>query len=207
MERNGGPGGPEPEPTAYSRLSARRCHPPDVTVTPTDEELVHATLAGNQASFALLVHRYRRAALARAVAIVGDPAEAEDVAQESFIHGYAELASCRQPARFGAWLLTSVKRRALNRVRSIRRQRVVALDDSIQASADSADELNRRELRDRLRQALAQLPVVQREVVLLADLEQWSHADIAAGLGISVVMSRRHLSDARRKLRAILGTT
>ncbi len=153
-----------------------------MTVTPTDEELVHATLAGNQASFALLVHRYRRAALARAVAIVGDPAEAEDVAQESFIHGYAELATCRHPARFGAWLLTSVKRRALNRVRSIRRRRAVGLDDSIQAPADSADDLDRRELRDRLRQALAQLSAVQREVVLLADLEQWSHAEIAAGV-------------------------
>jgi RNA polymerase sigma-70 factor (ECF subfamily) len=198
---------PRDDPAANSRLSALRCHLPDLTITPTDEELVHATLAGSQASFALLVHRYRRAALARAVAIVGDPAEAEDVAQESFIHGYAELANCRQPARFGAWLLISVQRRALNRVRSIRRQRAVALHDSIPAGADGATELDRRELRDRLRQALVQLSAVQREVVLLADLEQWSHAEIAAGLGISVLMSRRHLSDARRKLRALLGAT
>ncbi len=114
-------------------------------------------------------------------------------------------SSTRPPARFGAWLLTSVKRRALNRVRSIRRQRAVALDDSVPASADSAAELERRELRDRLRRALARLSVVQREVVLLADVEQWSHADIATGLGISVLMSRRHLSDARRTLRALLG--
>lgn len=177
-----------------------------MTVTPTDEQLVHATLAGDQASFALLVRRYRRAALARALAVVADDAEAEDVAQEAFIQAYAELATCRDPARFGPWLLTSVRRRALNRIRSIQRRRAVALDDTVPATAEPAGELDRRELRGRLHRALAQLSLIQREVVLLADLEHWSHAEIAADLGISVLMSRRHLSDARRKLRTLLDT-
>jgi DNA-directed RNA polymerase specialized sigma24 family protein len=54
--------------------------------------------------------------------------------------------------------------------------------------------------------ALNQLSPVQREVGLLADLEDWSHADIAAKTGLSVTMSRRHLSDARRKLRGLLAS-
>ncbi len=66
--------------------------------------------------------------------------------------------------------------------------------------------LDRDELQSKLNQALAQLSPVQRDVVLLADLEDWSHAEIAEKTGISVTMSRRHLSDARRRLRALLSS-
>jgi RNA polymerase sigma-70 factor (ECF subfamily) len=152
------------------------------------------------------VRRYRRAALARALAIVGDPADADDIAQEAFVHAYEQLATCRQPARFAAWLLTIVHRRSLNRLRTIRRRRLVPLDDSIPADRDDAPgrDLERADLRTRLLSALARLAPIQREIVLLADVEHWSHDRIAAATGVSVLMSRRHLSDARRRLRTLL---
>jgi RNA polymerase sigma-70 factor (ECF subfamily) len=53
--------------------------------------------------------------------------------------------------------------------------------------------------------ALEQLSPVQRDVVLLHDLEGWRHAEIADRLELSEGMSRRHLSDARKRLRALLG--
>jgi RNA polymerase sigma factor (sigma-70 family) len=64
--------------------------------------------------------------------------------------------------------------------------------------------LERADLRARLLAALAQLTPIQREIVLLADVEYWSHDQIASATGISVLMSRRHLSDARRRLRTLL---
>ena len=172
----------------------------------TDEHLVHRTLAGEQTAFAELVRRHRRAALARALAILADPAEADDIAQEAFVHAYEQLATCRQPERFAAWLLTIVHRRSLNRLRTIRRQRLIPLDDTLPAErADAAiQKLERADLRARLLAALAQLTPIQREIVLLADVEHWSHDQIAAATGISVLMSRRHLSDARRRLRTLL---
>ena len=173
----------------------------------TDEELVHRTLAGIEDAYAALVRRHRRAALARALALLGDPAEADDIAQEAFVHAYEQLATCRQPSRFAAWLLTIVHRQSLNRLRTIRRRRLVPLDDSMPAAEQDASPiraLERADLRARLLAALARLAPIQREIVLLADVEQWSHDRIAKAIGVSVLMSRRHLSDARRRLRDLL---
>ena len=177
-----------------------------VATEQTDEVLVHRTLAGEKHAFETLVRRHRRAALARALAILADPADADDIAQEAFVHAYEQLATCRQPDRFAAWLLTIVHRRSLNRLRTVRRQRLVPLDESLPAERAEAaiQNLERADLRARLLAALAQLAPIQREIVLLADVEHWSHDQIASATGISVLMSRRHLSDARRKLRTLL---
>jgi RNA polymerase sigma-70 factor (ECF subfamily) len=177
-----------------------------VATEQSDEGLVHRTLAGEQTAFAELVRRYRRAALARALAILGDPAEADDIAQEAFVHAYEQLATCRQPARFAAWFLTIVHRRSLNRLRTIRRRRLVPLEDTIPDGDVEAPlhDLESADLRTRLLAALARLAPIQREIVLLADVEHWSHDRIAAATGVSVLMSRRHLSDARRRLRTLL---
>ncbi|HUQ80296.1 MAG TPA: RNA polymerase sigma factor [Gemmatimonadaceae bacterium] len=172
----------------------------------SDEQLVHRTLAGEQDAFAVLVRRHRRAALARALAVLGNPADADDIAQEAFVHAYEQLATCRQPDRFAAWLMTIVHRRALNGLRSSKRRRLAPLDDTIEAEQSDAPvrELERADLRAQLLAALARLAPVQREIVLLADVEHWSHERIAAATGVSVLMSRRHLSDARRRLRTLL---
>ena len=180
-----------------------------MAIESTDEELVHRTLAGEQNAFEGLVRRHRRAALARALAILNDPADAEDIAQEAFVHAYEQLATCRHPDRFAAWLLTIVHRRSLNRLRGDRRRRIAPLDETIPAGRSDAPiaNLERAELRSRLLAALGRLAPIQREVVLLADVEHWPHDRIAAATGISVLMSRRHLSDARRKLRALLSSS
>ena len=103
----------------------------DVDTGDSDEALVDRTLEGDSTAYAVLVRRYRRAALARALAVVGDEFDAEDVAQESFVQAYDQLATCRDPSRFGAWLLTIVRRSALNRSRSIRRRRAAPLEPSL----------------------------------------------------------------------------
>jgi RNA polymerase sigma-70 factor (ECF subfamily) len=184
-----------------------------VNTESSDAELVGRTLAGDTAAFAELVRRYRRAALARALAVLGDSFEAEDVAQDSFVQAYDQLGTCRDPARVGMWMLTITHRSALNRARSIKRRRAVPIDDvAAEAGAYGAGSnaatasLDRADLRASLTRALAELSPVQREVVLLSDLEDWSHAEIAERTGLSVTMSRRHLSDARRKLRALLSS-
>ena len=172
-----------------------------------DEELVHRTLSGDTDAFAGLVRRHRRRAIACALAVLGDLAEAEDAAQDAFVRSYEELALCRNPNRFGAWLMTIVRHGALNRARTIRRRGIVALDESVVASGSPADAVARHELQAELLAALQKLTPVQRSVVLFADLEMWSHAEIAQALGISVTMSRRHLSDARRRLRSLLASS
>lgn len=164
------------------------------------------TLAGDVQGFETLVRRYRRVALARACAILSDPDDAEDVVQAAFIRVHDQLPLLREPDRVGPWIMTMVRNQALNADRGRRRQRTSALSavDPPEARERSDDRVLRQDLRSELLRALAQLPPIQREVVLLADLEGCAHAEIARLLGVSVLMSRRHLSDARLRLRAIL---
>ena len=61
------------------------------------------------------------------------------------------------------------------------------------------------ELRAKLESALSQVSEVQRQVVLLHDLDDWKHREIAESLGISEGMSRQHLFNARRVLRERIG--
>ena len=170
-----------------------------------DEALVQRTLEGDKRAFEALVRRYRRAAITCALGVVGDWADAEDVAQDSFFRAYEQLALCREPARFGGWLMMIVRRRALNHRRSVIRRRTAPLLDSIPSEDRGVQHgMEEADTRRVLVAAFQHLTPLQRSVVVFADVEQWAHQRIAEALGISVVMSRRHLSDARRKLREIL---
>jgi len=177
-----------------------------VTIDDRDEDLVRRTLAGDAAAYGSLVRSYRRTALAHALAIVGDTFAAEDVAQDAFVQAYDQLATLRDHSRFAAWLLTIVRRRSLNALRSEKRRRAAPLTDAMPDRSAIAwdDAVATRTTRAALLAALSSLTPAQRTVVLLSDLEAWPHERIAKIVGCSVVMSRRHLSDARKRLRELL---
>jgi RNA polymerase sigma-70 factor (ECF subfamily) len=166
---------------------------------PSDTALVARARRGDGGAVEALARRHLRPAYAAALAVVGNVADAEDIAQESLMVSLQRLDQCREPARFASWLLQGVRNRALNRlnqarVRAGHAERVVRDEPSV---ADATDVL----LRQRLLGALEQLGVAQREVVLLHDLEGWTHGEIAGALDISEVMSRQHLFVARRVMR------
>jgi RNA polymerase sigma-70 factor (ECF subfamily) len=116
------------------------------------------------------------------------------------------LATLRDHARFGAWLLMIVHRRSLNALRSEKRRRTVPLTDTIPDREAGATDggPDPRASRATLVAAMRALTEVQCTVVLLADMEGWPHERIATTVGCSIAMSRRHLSDARKRLRELL---
>jgi RNA polymerase sigma-70 factor (ECF subfamily) len=173
----------------------------------SDASLVERTLAGDMTAADVLLRRHFRACYLVALSATGDRTEAEDVCQEAFIKALAKLHECRSPERFPAWLAAIVRNVGHNRRRYLHLRRTDAIADHGElASHTPTDEsTERRELRDRLLRALALLAPVQREVVLLHDLEGMRHREIATRLGLSEGMSRRHLSDARARLRSLLG--
>lgn len=172
-----------------------------------DGELVRRARAGDADAFAVLVRRYMRAAYMVALAVAGRHEDAEDAAQDAFLVALERLEECRRPERFGAWLLAIVRNRARNVVRreSLRAADPLtwAADLPGAAAPDRAGE--RRELAERLLDALGALPETQREVVLLHDLEGWTHGEIAGRLGLPAGTVRSHLHFARKALRARLG--
>jgi RNA polymerase sigma-70 factor (ECF subfamily) len=172
----------------------------------TDAELVHAVRRGDRRAANHLIERYLRAARAVALAVTGSEADAEDACQDAFVTAIERIDDCRDPARFGKWLLQIVRNRSRNLIRVPAVRRAVALDETApSAGASPVVELERGEIRERLLAALAEIPEQHREVVLLHDLEGWKHREIADRLGLPEGTVRSHLHHARRKLRQLLG--
>lgn len=175
-------------------------------MTPGDAELVRGIRRGDRDSAAQLAERYLAPARTVALAILNERAAAEDVAQDAFVYAIERIDDCRQPDRFGAWLMQIVRNRSRNHLRDNRPERNVPVDEiDLRSSRPSPErEAERSELRDRLQAALAQVDEDHRTVLLLHDLEGWKHAEIARHLGIPPGTARSHLHHARKKLRAIL---
>jgi RNA polymerase sigma-70 factor, ECF subfamily len=168
-------------------------------------QLVERARRGDAGAFERLVSAFYRAAYASAFARTGNSMDAEDVVQESFVKALERLDEC-DPDRFGAWLLTIVRNRAHNMREHEQVRAADPLETVATASPDRADRAaEQHELGAALTKAMATLPDAQREVVLLHDLEGWKHREIAVSLGISEVLARQHLFQARRTLRAALG--
>jgi len=171
----------------------------------SDADLVRRAQRGDANAFSVLVRRYQRAAYLLALGVTRHPENAEDVAQEAFLVALDRLEECREPARFAGWFSTIVKNRARNLVRRESLRQSESLE-SIAASAgdDPFRSTVRAELRDQLTSALGQLSPLQRQVVLLHDLEGWKHREIGERLGMPAGTVRSHLHFARRRLRLLL---
>jgi RNA polymerase sigma-70 factor, ECF subfamily len=171
----------------------------------TDAALVARVRAGDGRAADRLLERYLRACRAVALAVTGDEDDADDACQEGFVRAIERIDDCRHPARFGGWLLQIVRNRARNLVRhhAVRAAEALELHD-LAGVGSAAAEVERGELRAQLLAALAELPEAQREVVLLHDLEGWTHEEIAGRLELPAGTVRCHLHHARRRLRRIL---
>lgn len=172
----------------------------------TDRQLVERARRGDRDAFEVLVRRHLDATYAVALGVLGEPADAEDVAQDALVLALERLDECRQPDRFRGWLLAIARNTALNRLQAARVRAASPLE-SVGGLASEARRTNPAAhtedalLRRRLLRALDTLDPVRREVVLLHDLEGWKHREIADALGLPEGTVRSHLSLARRSLR------
>jgi RNA polymerase sigma-70 factor (ECF subfamily) len=165
--------------------------------------LVRLAKQGQADAFTTLVCAYLRAAYAVALSVVGRPADAEDVAQEAFLKAFEHIDTCREPERFVGWLLQIARNQARNlldrrRLSDIAGEGAKVIELVRMPSAAAGQ-------REALLTALATLDERSRELVLLHDLEGWTHPEIAATLDLSEELSRQILFRARRALRAKLG--
>ena len=174
-------------------------------IDPPDAQLVARAQAGDERAFEQLVRRHLRAAHAVATAVLGDPSEAEDVCQDAFLAALRKIEQCDPAEKFASWLMAIVRNRAID----ARRRRTVRaaqpLDEELaEATHDASNPLRdaeRAELRAMLERAVASLSPVQREVIVLHDVEGWKHAEIGRLLGLAESTVRVHLFHARRLLR------
>jgi RNA polymerase sigma-70 factor (ECF subfamily) len=170
-----------------------------------DARAVARVLQGDAEAYGELVGRYMRRAFAIAYRIVEQREDAEDVVQDAFIRGLERLDTLQRGRPFRPWFFRIVVNQALN----LRRGRAVRRTEPVPEQAASklpTPELQaeRAVLRGVLTTALDALPETQRTVVVLAELEQLTSAEIATIMELSPGTVRWHLHQARRALRQSL---
>jgi RNA polymerase sigma-70 factor, ECF subfamily len=165
---------------------------------------------GDGGAFRELVERHRRRAFAIAIGLVRDEEDALEIVQEAFFRVYRGLYAFNGAASFFTWLYRIVKNLSIDLMRRPAWQRELALDevdggfDACMDEADPADMLRRREIADRIGEALEALPPYHRGVILMREIEGMSYEEMAEAMGVSkgTIMSR--LFHARTKLQRAL---
>lgn len=179
--------------------------------------LVVRILAGEKELYHDLIRPHERSVYLTGFSVLRNTADAEEVAQESILKGFRYLSQFRGDSRFGTWLLKIT----LNEARMRLRRQHKELWESLDAQPDEEDNdyvpqefgdwreipseaLERKEIREVLSTAVAALPEIYREVIVLRDIRQFSVAETAQVLSVSAGVVKTRLLRARLQLRDLI---
>jgi RNA polymerase sigma-70 factor (ECF subfamily) len=179
----------------------------------SDAALVARTRQGERGAFDELVRKHQRTVYRLACRLLGDPDDAGDAAQETFLRAYENLPRFRADGNFRNWLLTI----ATNHCMSFRRYRgrrvMEPLDDTVKgeppewaprAPADPAHQTEAKESLMRVRTAMASLPPRQRTAISLFTLDDLTIAGVAQIMRCSQGTVKATIHRARENLRRAL---
>lgn len=168
----------------------------------TDLELVAAYRAGEEGAATQLVLRHAEAIGRYLYASGAEPGDIDDLVQETFFRAFRRLDGWRAEASFRSWLFTIGSNLRRDAFRRSKGRQVLAIDDhDVADHADPAGELEAKEAEARMREALAKLPRLQREVFLLRVQEGTPYEEIATVLGTTAGAARVHYHHAVRRLK------
>jgi RNA polymerase sigma-70 factor (ECF subfamily) len=178
-----------------------------------EAECIRRILAGEKHLFHDLIRPCERAIYFLLLSILKNETDVEDAAQETVIKVYQNLDKFRGDSQFRTWVLSIARNEGLGRLRKIGTRR----EDSLDAETDEqtgdytpailtswreipSEELEQKELRTILRNAIEGLPEIYRNVVLLRDIEEMDIRQTAAALSISEAAVKVRLHRARALL-------
>jgi RNA polymerase sigma factor (sigma-70 family) len=171
-----------------------------------DREIVAAIVVGDPAGLAAAYDCYAASLHAYCRSLLGEPADAADAVQDTFLIAAAKLDGLRDPDRLRPWLYAVARNECFRRLRA--RARMADLDEAREMTGTSADisaGAERGELRDLVRAAIAGLNPGDREVIELNLRHELEGADLADALGIPVNQAHALASRARGQLERSLG--
>ncbi len=168
-------------------------------------ELLERLRAGEARAFEALVAGHRHRVFGLALRMLNDAAEAEEIAQETFLRAHRSLAGFRGDAKLSTWLYAIASRLCLNRLASSDRRVARPGDETLLRVADQRGgpdaEAERGELEAALHRAIAELPEERRIVVVLRDLQGLAYDEIARVLDLELGTVRSRLHRARMDLK------
>lgn len=181
-----------------------------------EQRLIQRIRNGEHDAFYVLIRPYEKRVYAAALALLRNEADAEDCAQEAILKAFKNIRQFRSEAKFSTWLIQI----AVNEARMRRRKQRTDLMEPIekeQGEEDSytprefadwreipSETLERKEVREKLAEALSSLGQIYREVFVLRDMEHLSIDETAKALGISTASVKTRLMRARLMLRDLL---
>jgi RNA polymerase sigma-70 factor (ECF subfamily) len=178
-----------------------------------EKALIARILSGEKELFHELIRRYERMVYMTVFAIVKNDTDAEDGAQDAIVNAYRHLSKFRGEAKFSTWLTTIAVNEGRQKLRRQKRAKEDSLDEPIAGEEEEftpapltdwkeipLEALERKELREALRNAVAELPDIYRQIFTLRDIEELNVAETAAALGINENMVKVRLHRARMML-------
>ena len=179
-----------------------------------EAELIKSVCNGEREAFYDLVRPYERLVYATAIAILKNPADAEEIAQEAVLKAFSNLASFRAESKFSTWLVQITYNEARMKLRKARPHLYESIDDHEQSEEgdywprDFADWrpipselLEEKEMRQAVQDAINSLSPSYREVLILRDVQLLSTKETTTILGISEAAVKTRLHRARLLLR------
>ena len=158
--------------------------------------------AGLEVDFEVLVRLHQNALYRYGRGLGLDHDTALDLVQEAFVKAHARLSQCREPGRVRSWLFRIFRNTMLDWARNVRRTEVPLLD--VEEPADEEDFAERHALREAIGAALAALPPILREAVLLRHELGHSYEEIAELAGVSLSAAKMRVTRAHAALRETL---
>lgn len=168
-----------------------------------DHNLVQRALAGDTRCFRTLIERYQDAVFGVALSKAGSVADAEDIAQDTFLAAFQALPTLKQPARFGSWVYgIALNKLKMHLRRGRRHEGANRPPDTSTADAPAPDELAvQEETRAGVMAALGRLSDANRETTTLYYIDGYSQADISHFTRRPLGTIKRRLHEARKQLR------
>ena len=166
-----------------------------------DAEAVELVLAGDRSGAAYLIEQYQMDVYNASLRILANPADAEDVTQDTFLAAFERMSTYRPGQALSPWLRAIARHRAID----LARRRARAPEPELPAASESAEKiaLDRIEA-ERVRAALNRLPSRDRTLLVLRYWEDQSVESVASSMGMSEGAARVALLRARRSLGAVL---
>ena len=175
----------------------------------SNSELVKKSQVGEKAAFEQLVIRHQELVFSLAYKLTGNREMANDVAQESFIRAWKAIEKFRGDSTFSTWIYRITVNTAWTLRKKAKKHNTLNIDDTyepivIDEKKDPELVAINSDLSSVLVSALGKLPLEQRIIVELKNIEGRSHKEIADYLDISVTAAKVRLHRAHQKLRLIL---